>query len=63
MSIAALAELIILDLQDMKDEVMDDDPRYKVGPQHIRIEHLELIGLQHVSMSSWQAHVRLRHCP
>ena len=29
------------------------------GVQGIRLEDLMLVGLQHVSMGSWQAHVRL----
>ncbi len=36
------------------------DARYKVGRRHIGVEDLELLGLQHVSMGSWQAHLRLR---
>ena len=35
----------------------DADPKYKVT--HISIEQIEIVGLQHVSMGSWQAHVRL----
>ena len=42
---------------------MEDDAhyRFRVGRGHITIDDLELVGLQHVSMGSWQAHVRLRH--
>ncbi|KAI0765568.1 hypothetical protein BC629DRAFT_916671 [Irpex lacteus] len=39
----------------------DADPQYKVGTNHIRIEDLDLLGLEHVAPGSWQAHVRLRH--
>lgn len=38
----------------------DVDPQYKVGKGHIRLEDLDLLGLEHVSMGSWQALVRLR---
>ncbi|KAI0705175.1 hypothetical protein BC835DRAFT_1261400 [Cytidiella melzeri] len=49
-------------VDEMKDKPMEEDAdaRFKVGPRHIRIEDLELVGLQHVSMGSWQAYVRLR---
>ena len=35
------------------------DSRWRVGGRHINLENLMLVGLQHVSMGSWQAHVRL----
>ena len=36
----------------------DADARFNVA--HISIDQVELVGLQHVSMGSWQAHLRLR---
>lgn len=36
----------------------DVDLKYKVADIHI--EQIELVGLQHVSMGSWQAWFRLR---
>lgn len=36
----------------------DVDAKYKVA--NITIDQIELVGLQHVSMGSWQAHFRLR---
>ncbi|PCH44367.1 hypothetical protein WOLCODRAFT_138962 [Wolfiporia cocos MD-104 SS10] len=38
----------------------DADPRWRVGKNHINLDDMILVGLQHVSMGSWQAHVRLR---
>lgn len=38
----------------------DADPRFKVGRNHIRIEDLDLLGLENVSQEVWQAHLRLR---
>lgn len=37
----------------------DEDPNWKVGPGHITIDDLVLVGLQHVSKGSWQCHLRL----
>lgn len=37
----------------------DEDPGWKVGPGHITIDDLVLVGLQHVSKGSWQCHLRL----
>ena len=36
----------------------DVDAKYKVA--NITIDQIELVGLQHVSMGSWQAHLRIR---
>ena len=36
------------------------DPRWRVGPHHITIDDLDIVGLQHVSMGSWQVHLRVR---
>ncbi|CAL1715834.1 unnamed protein product [Somion occarium] len=49
-------------IDDMADRPMEDeaDVRWRVGPGHITIDRLDLVGLQHVSAGSWQAHVRLR---
>ena len=45
----------------MEDQRQEDDadPRWRVGAEHIKLEDLMLVGLQHVSMGSWQAHLRL----
>ncbi|TDL23685.1 hypothetical protein BD410DRAFT_720956 [Rickenella mellea] len=37
------------------------DPKWRVGPGYIDIDNLILVELQHVSMGSWQAHLRLAH--
>lgn len=49
-------------INDMSTKPMEDeaDPRWRVGNHHITIDQLELVGLQHVSMGSWQVHLRLR---
>ncbi|KAI0343081.1 hypothetical protein BDW22DRAFT_1308064, partial [Trametopsis cervina] len=49
-------------IEDMKDKPLEEeaDQRYRVGGRHITIGDIELVGLQHVSMGSWQAHIRLR---
>lgn len=36
----------------------DVDPKFNVA--HVTVDQIELVGLQHVSMGSWQAHLRLR---
>ena len=48
--------------QDCKTKPMEEevDARWRIGPSRISIDDLELVGLQHVSMGSWQAHLRLR---
>lgn len=38
----------------------DADIRWRVGPGHIQLQDLALVGLQHVSMGSWQAYLILR---
>ncbi|GBE86470.1 hypothetical protein SCP_0903490 [Sparassis crispa] len=49
-------------LDEMQQQRMEEDAdrRWRVGNNHIRLEHLVLVGLQHVSMGSWQAYIRLR---
>lgn len=37
----------------------DADHSWRVGPAHIRLEDLLLVGLHHVSMGSWQPFIRL----
>ncbi|KAI0820365.1 hypothetical protein BC628DRAFT_1330692 [Trametes gibbosa] len=48
-------------IDEMDNHRMEDDSQamWRVGKHHIRLEDLLLVGLQHVSMGSWQAHVRL----
>jgi hypothetical protein len=45
----------------MKDHPFDsnEDERWIVGPGKITTDDLILVGLQHVSRSSWQLHLRL----
>jgi hypothetical protein len=40
----------------------DSDERWKVGdqPGQIKFDDLVLVSLHHVSMGSWQPHLRLR---
>jgi len=37
----------------------DEDDSWRVGTGHIGVDDLVLVGLQHVSKGSWQAHLRL----
>ena len=46
--------------QEKKDKAMEDDVEAKYKVNQITIDQIELVGLQHVSMGSWQAHLRLR---
>ncbi|TBU27237.1 hypothetical protein BD309DRAFT_863201 [Dichomitus squalens] len=48
-------------IQEMENQTMEDpsEVKWRVGTRGIRLEDLILVGLQHVSMGSWQAHVRL----
>ena len=48
----------------MEDQWQEDDadPRWRVGAEHIKLEDLMLVGLQHIAMDSWQAHLRLMRC-
>ena len=45
----------------MEDLTIEDpsDERWRIGTHGIRLDDLILVGLQHVSMGSWQAHFRL----
>lgn len=45
----------------MESQQQEDagEAKWKVGSRGIKLEDLMLVGLQHVSMGSWQAHVRL----
>ncbi|OBZ73112.1 hypothetical protein A0H81_06650 [Grifola frondosa] len=49
-------------ISDMHKRPMEDgaDPRWRVGEGRITVDDLVLVGLENVSMGSWQAHVRLR---
>ena len=48
--------------QDVKTKALeeDTDPKWKIGNGSVTLDDLELVGLQHVSMGSWQIHLRLR---
>ncbi|KZT71953.1 hypothetical protein DAEQUDRAFT_665046 [Daedalea quercina L-15889] len=52
-------------MQDMERTPMEEDavPQWRVGSGHIQLHDLVLVGLQHVSMGSWQAYVVLRQGP
>lgn len=39
---------------------MEDEAEAKYKVSQITIDQIEIVGLQHVSMGSWQAHLRLR---
>ncbi|KAI0736445.1 hypothetical protein C8Q72DRAFT_872257 [Fomitopsis betulina] len=49
-------------IQDIDQRPMEDDAevRWRVGSAHIQLQDLALIGLQHVTMGSWQAYLVLR---
>ncbi|KAF7294488.1 hypothetical protein MKEN_01441300 [Mycena kentingensis (nom. inval.)] len=51
-------------IQERQGQPMEDDadPRWRVGsgPNHIKLEDLVLVSIHHVSMGSWQPHLRLR---
>ncbi|KAH9852059.1 hypothetical protein C2E23DRAFT_860094 [Lenzites betulinus] len=48
-------------IDEMDGRRMEDESqsKWRVGRRHIKLEELMLVGLQHVSMGSWQAHLRL----
>ena len=48
-------------IQEHKDNEPDphSDRRFAVGPGRITVEDLMLVSMHHVSMGSWQAHLRL----
>ncbi|KAI0794002.1 hypothetical protein C8Q74DRAFT_1193223 [Fomes fomentarius] len=50
-------------ITEMESQNQEDvnEARWRVGTRGIRLEDLALVGLQHVSMGSWQAHVRVLH--
>ncbi|KAJ7050516.1 hypothetical protein C8F01DRAFT_684005 [Mycena amicta] len=51
-------------IQERQGQPMEDDadPRWRVGPgpNHIKLDDLVLVSIHHVSMGSWQPHLRLR---
>ncbi|KAG6813821.1 hypothetical protein H0H92_006765 [Tricholoma furcatifolium] len=66
----SVCETLIYSIEILKDDqartgnsLEDDvDPRWKVGlrPHEIKLEDLYLVSMHHVSMGSWQPHLRLR---
>ncbi|RPD64280.1 hypothetical protein L226DRAFT_544881 [Lentinus tigrinus ALCF2SS1-7] len=56
-----VAKTISRFIQEMESQQQEDanEAKWKVGSSGIKLENLMLVGLQHVSMGSWQAHVRL----
>ncbi|KAI0666752.1 hypothetical protein C8Q78DRAFT_1072139 [Trametes maxima] len=56
-----VAKVIKRFIDEMQDLSQEDESmaRWRVGKNYIKLEDLMLVGLQHVSMGSWQAHVRL----
>jgi hypothetical protein len=59
--LSIVSRLSTFTLQEKSRAAMDpdEDPRWRVGPGHITIDDLVLVGLQHVSKGSWQCHLRL----
>lgn len=58
-NVAKTIQRFIEEVQDRPLEE-DADTRWRVGARRIIVDDLILVGLQHVSMGSWQAHLRLR---
>ncbi|KAI0741532.1 hypothetical protein C8Q80DRAFT_1110611 [Daedaleopsis nitida] len=56
-----VAKTVLRFIQEMENQQQEDpsEARWRVGSRAIHLEDLALVGLQHVSMGSWQAHVRL----
>ncbi|KAI0658025.1 hypothetical protein C8Q70DRAFT_255596 [Cubamyces menziesii] len=50
-------------IEDMESRDLEDpsQSKWRVGKNGIRLDDLVLVGLQHVSMGSWQAHLRVVH--
>lgn len=46
--------------QEKKDKAMEDKVSRKHSVDNITIDQIDIVGLQHVSTGSWQAHLRLR---
>ncbi|KAI0334506.1 hypothetical protein GY45DRAFT_1242225 [Cubamyces sp. BRFM 1775] len=48
-------------IEDMENRDLEDptQSKWRVGKNAIRLDDLVLVGLQHVSMGSWQAHLRV----
>jgi hypothetical protein len=57
-NIARTVERFIKEKQN-KQHSDPEDEQWRVGPGHIGVNDLILVGLQHVSKGSWQAHLRL----
>lgn len=53
-----------LSFQERQNHPLEDDAdaRWRVGPghEHVKLEDLILVSIHHVSMGSWQPHLRLR---
>lgn len=56
-----MAKTINRFIMEMESQNQEDvnEARWRVGTRGIRLEDLALVGLEHVSMGSWQAHVRM----
>ncbi|OSD02980.1 hypothetical protein PYCCODRAFT_279134 [Trametes coccinea BRFM310] len=56
-----VAKTVLRFIQENGLRPMDDNAQHvwRVGDGHIVLDDLMLVGLQHVSMGSWQAHLRL----
>ncbi|KAG6891269.1 hypothetical protein C0995_008521 [Termitomyces sp. Mi166 len=63
-NIAKCVERFLSDVKARTGTPLEDDvdPRWKVGPRNyeIKLEDLYLVSMHHVSMGSWQPHLRLR---
>ncbi len=55
------SDQVLTAVQEMESQSQEDagEAKWRVGSRGIKLEDLMLVGLQHVSMGSWQAHVRL----
>lgn len=53
---------LVFQSQEVKDRRMEDPRKHcwRVGNRAIGVDDLILLGLEHVSKGSWQAHLRVR---
>ncbi|THH28581.1 hypothetical protein EUX98_g5612 [Antrodiella citrinella] len=59
-NVAKTVARLLSDLESRPLEA-EADSRWRVGVGRITIDDLDIIGLQHVSMGSWQVHLRVRN--
>ena len=60
--VKSVAQTIQRFIEDMEWRELEEgaDPCFKVGPEYVDIDDLEVLGLQNVGMGNWQIHVRVR---